>query len=222
MDRRVVFVSLAVAVVAVAAVVGIVVARDHNGSADQTLDDFLALTTKREKNTWLVRYAFTRRVPSGGTLHQTITEGNRPPVHVLASSGMVTVDFGNRIASCTSGTTGPSCNEQKHSRSLSPSVVYRVAIGLGGYTLERGETVTVAGEQAQCFRLIAPSGKATATLGTETVQCYASDGVPLRSELHHDGVVDTREAVSVKRKVSDADLDGILRRLDQEQSAAGH
>jgi hypothetical protein len=221
-DRRVAFVSLAVAVVVAVVVAGVVVAtRPDHGTDTKALNEFLGLATRREKTTWLVTYRFDRRLGSGRTLTQSVTEGNRPPVHVLSGSGTVTVDFGDRIASCTATPKGPNCSEHKSTPSLAPAEVYRVATSLGGYRVVRGPTMTVAGEPATCFRLIAPKHKTTPTLGDETVQCYAADGVPLRSEFHHNGVVDTRTATKVTRKVSDAALNAILQKLDRERAAAG-
>ncbi len=214
-------VSLALGAAAVVAVVAVVVATSAGNGNDAALHDFLALATRREQATWLVHFRFERRVASGAHFAQPLTEANRPPIHVASGGGTVTVDFGDHVASCTATPTVPRCTDHKSSPSLAPSAVYRVATSLGGYTVKRGPTMTIAGEHATCFDVVAHDGKTNPTLGDETVQCYAADGVPLRSELHHGGTVDTRVATSVTRHVTNAALDALLRELDREKSASG-
>jgi hypothetical protein len=123
------------------------------------------------------------------------------------------------VASCTTTGTGrPRCIDHKEGKTLASSEVYREVTRLGAYGVERRADRTVAGERARCFELVA-LGRAWPQLGAQSEECYASDGVPLRSELRRDGVVDVREAVRVRRRVTPATLRDLLARLEREQAA---
>ncbi|MCU1429590.1 MAG: hypothetical protein JWL83_3590 [Actinomycetia bacterium] len=211
----------ATALAAVAVVVVVATTRTKHSDDNASLRDFLALTNRRESASWLVHFRFERRLGAGSHFAQSITEANRPPVHVLSGGGTVTVDFGDHVASCASTPKGPRCSNQKSSPALAPAAVYRVATSLGGYTVHRAPSRTIAGEQAQCFRLVAKPGHTEPSLGDETLQCYAADGVPLRSELHRGATVDSREAVAVQRHVSAAAVNALLRQLDEKQAGSG-
>jgi type II secretory pathway pseudopilin PulG len=182
----------------------------------------LALAARGERATWLVTFSFARQLASGATLRQDLTEANRPPVHVNAGSDAVTVDFGDHVTSCTTTSKGPRCIDEKSSPSLAPSAVFRVVTRIGAYRVEREADTTIAGEPARCFRLVAIAATHTVpSLGTSSEQCYATDGVPLRSSVTTGTSTDTRTATHVTRDVTNARLDALLQQLDQKRAAAG-
>jgi hypothetical protein len=196
-------------------------ARDGaTASDDGAAAQLVALARAQERGSWLVEFRFTRALHGGGSLDQRVTEANRPPLHVSASASSVTVDFGDRVASCTDMADGPRCIERRDDPSLATSVVYREVLRLGAYTVERTDDRTVAGEHAQCFALVA-QGRPWPQLGDRGEQCYAADGVPLRSEVTRARATDSREAVSVERDIRASALEGLLDRLDQEQDRSG-
>jgi hypothetical protein len=99
------------------------------------------------------------------------------------------------------------------------SAVYREVTKLGAYRVERADAREVAGEHAQCFRLVA-TGRAWPQLGERTEQCFADDGVPVWSELvRPGGTHDTRAAQRIERNVSATTVGALVGRLEEEQEA---
>jgi len=184
--------------------------------------ELLRLATAQQHATWLVHYEFDRVLHNGQRLKQAATEANRPPVHVTASGGNVTVDFGARTASCTATGARASCIEEPSDPSLQPAQVYRVVTSLGAYTVAQRSDRTIAGDRASCFRLKATGAMTVPSLGPLTDVCYSADGVPLFSEIRTATATTTRVAESVDRKVTNATLDALLQELDQKQATAGH
>jgi hypothetical protein len=221
LDRRAVLAALVL--VALASIMFVARSRSSTKADDtKARADLLALAAKRERGTWLVEFRFTRRLASGATLHQTVTEANRPPVHIDAGGDGVTVDFGNRVTSCTTTSKGPRCITEKSAPSLAPAAVYRVVTKIGAYRVRPETDTTIAGEHAECFRLIAiTSPRTIPSLGTETEQCYAADGVPLRSSVVNATSTDTRTALTVTRAVTNARLNALLHQLDQNATTPG-
>jgi hypothetical protein len=218
LDRRVAVIALVTA--AVASLLAIVTMRGSSpGDHDRARQDLLTFARRSERSSWLVDFDFTRTLANGQHLTQRVTEANRPPIHIASSASSVTVDFGDRVASCTTtGTGAPQCIEQKEGATLASWEVYREVIRLGAYGVERRADRTIAHEQAHCFTLVA-RGSAWPQLGAQTEQCYASDGIPLRSEVRRGGAVDAREAVRVNRRATAATLRELLARLERDQAA---
>jgi hypothetical protein len=178
-------------------------------------DALLALATKQQQATWFVQYDFERVLTNGQKLSQRSTEANRPPAHVTASGGTVTVDFGKKTASCTATSGSAHCTESPTDPSLAPAEVYRVVTSIGAYSVAELNDRTIAGERVSCFRLRATRTTTLPSLGPRTDLCFAADGVPMFSEMTTASATDTRVAVSVQRKVTNAMLDGVLHQLDQ-------
>jgi hypothetical protein len=178
-------------------------------------DGLLRLAAKQQHATWFVQYDFERVLTNGQKLSQRSTEANRPPVHVTASGGTVTVDFGKKTASCTATGAAARCTETPTDPSLAPAEVYRVVTSLGAYTVTQLGDRTIAGEPVSCFRLSATRSPTVPSLGPRTDLCYTPDGVPMFSETRTATATDTRAAVTVQRKVTNAMLDGLLHQLDQ-------
>jgi hypothetical protein len=218
LDRRVALVALAVSATAI--VVPITMARARLPGNDHARRDLLVLARRSERASWIVDFDFARVLVNGQRLRERITEANGPPLHIAASGAVVTVDFGNRVASCTTTKAGPRCIEHKEDPSLASSVVYAEVTRLGAYRVEQAADRTIAGEPARCFRLVT-RGRAWPQLGAQTEQCYASDGVPLFSELQRAEGSDSRAAVRVERRVTRAALGALLDRLNREQQAGG-
>jgi hypothetical protein len=184
--------------------------------------ELLRLATAQQHATWLVHYEFDRVLRSGQRLSQASTEANRPPVHVTAAGGSVTVDFGTRTATCTATGARARCSEEPSDPSLQPAEVYRVVTALGAYSVAKLPDRTIAGDLASCFRLQATGAMTVPSVGPLTDLCYSADGVPLFSARRTATATDTRVAVTVDRKVTNAALDALLHQLDQKQAVSGH
>jgi hypothetical protein len=217
-DRRIAAVVLVLGVVSI--LLPTVIARDAATGDDAAAADLVALARRQERGSWLVDFQFTRALHNGGDLDQPVTEANRPPTHVTASGSTVTVDFGDKVASCTETGDGPRCIERRDDPSLASSVVYREVLRLGAYTVERVADRAIAGERAHCFLLVA-KGRTWPQIGERAEQCYADDGVPLRSAVTGARATDTRTAVRVERDIPASALRALLDRLDREQEQDG-
>ncbi len=215
LDRRVGVLVLTAA--ALATLVAVATSRSSDtAEADRSARrDLLTLARKREQADWLVEFRFTRTLANGQHLDQRIVEANRPPLHVVSSSSALTVDFGDHTTSCSSTPDGPKCIDEKSDPALALSAVYREVTRLDAYRVERSAARDVAGEPAQCFRLVA-TGRAWPQLGDRTEQCYTDDGVPVWSQLVRASAVDTRVAQRVERNVSAKAMSALLDRLEQE------
>jgi hypothetical protein len=225
LDRRVAVVALAAATVAMAVPIATVRAplphvADNEGRRAEARRELLVLARRAERATFLVDFAFERRLAGGPRLTEVSTEANRPPLHIVSSGATVTVDFGRRIVTCTETDKGPSCLERADDPALALSAVYREVTRLGAYAVERIDDRTIARERARCFRLVAARA-ALPQLGQYTEQCYAADGVPLRSVVKRTASLDARVAQQVKRDVTTAELSALLDRLDQEAGTGG-
>jgi hypothetical protein len=220
-DWRVAAVVLVLGVVSVLVPMTLARGADRGTTSDpHAAAELVALARAQERGSWLVDFRFRRALHAGGSFDQRVTEANRPPVHVTSSGSAVTVDFGDRVSSCTDTADGPRCIDQRDDPSLATSVVYRDVLRLGAYTVARTDDRTVAGEHAQCYALVA-KGRPLPPLGDRSEQCYAADGVPLRSEVTRARANDTREALSVRRDIPASALKALLDRLDREQDESG-
>jgi hypothetical protein len=217
-DRRAALTVLLLAAIVTAVTLGATRLVGNSGSAKPSAAaraELLRLATAQQHTTWLVHYEFDRVLTNGQRLSQASTEANRPPVHVTASGGNVTVDFGTRTATCSATGARARCTEERSDPSLQPAQVYRVVTSLGAYTVAHLDDRTIAGDRASCFRLQATGAMTVPSLGPRTDVCYSADGVPLFSERRTATATDTRVAVTVDRKVTNAALDALLRQLDK-------
>jgi hypothetical protein len=216
-DRRV---ALLVLLLAGAAIVVTIATAGSGPSEDEAARrDLLALARAQERTPWLVEFRSVRELSDGRELPQRVTEANRPPVHVRAAGGTVTVDYGDRVDSCTTVDGKSQCLERDDDPSVATASVYANVARLGAYRIERAPDRAVAGETARCFRLVAVR-RAWPQLGTRTEQCYAADGVPLWSRLDRAGARDTRTAVNVQRRVPAAVIEELLAQLEEDQASA--
>jgi hypothetical protein len=224
-DRRAAMIVLLLAAVVTAATLGATRFLDQSQGIKPSAAaraELLRLATAQQHANWLVRYKFDRVLTNGQRLAQTSTEANRPPVHVTAAGGSVTVDFGTRTATCTATGARARCTEEPSDPSVQPAEVYRVVTSLGAYTVTALHDRTIAGDLASCFRLQATGAMTVPSLGPRTDLCFSADGVPLFSERRTATATDTRVAVSIDGKVTDAALEALLHQLDQKQAASGH
>jgi hypothetical protein len=225
LDRRVAIGTVVLAVVIVGVTIVAARSSDDPGTAARTdpagaRAELLALARRQDRATWLVTFRFERRFGDGRRFAEELTEVNRPPLHVNASPSTVRVDFGDKVSECTTTADGPQCTERRAAGALALADVYRVVVDNGTYTVERLPERTIAGERARCFRLVATRG-VLAQLGNVTEQCFARDGVPLRTQVRRGDDTDTRTAQRVARTVTDATVDALLARLERDEDAAG-
>src|SRR4051794_13313588 len=106
-DRRIAAVVLVLGVVSI--LLPTLIARGATNGDETAAADLVALARRQERGSWLVDFRFSRSLHSGGNLDQKVTEANHPPTHVTASASTVTVDFGDKVASCTETADGPRC-----------------------------------------------------------------------------------------------------------------
>jgi hypothetical protein len=219
LDRRVAVVALAVAAIAMAVPIATARAPLPAAGDEDARGELLALARRSERATWLVDFTFERRLADGRRLTEATTEANRPPVHIVSSGATVTVRRPRSTVICTEADDGASCIERRDEPALASSAVYREVTRLGAYAVEAVGGRTIAGERARCFRLVARRAVLT-QLGAYTEQCYAADGVPLRSQVKQSTSLDTRVAQRVERAVTTAKLRALLDRLDRDAAPA--
>jgi hypothetical protein len=140
------------------------------------------LMQRGERATYIVDYAFTR---GDGGFRSTETEARARGVR-LSRSGTTLLIQRNGIAyDCELAEERSGCQRLGPvGRSLPDSVVMRVANLAGAYNIIRTGDRTIAGEQAECFRMTATGAShVLQDVGNEEDACYASDGIPLRTRL---------------------------------------
>jgi hypothetical protein len=90
--------------------------------------------------------------------------------------------------------------------------VLRVAIGTGAYAVTRQPTITIAGVEAQCFRVRATGAGLLPDIGTETEACFSAAGVPLSQRVvRTTGDVDARVARKVRTDIDVGAIDRLQR-----------
>ena len=107
-----------------------------------------------------------------------MSEARNPALHVLLSGTAMTVERGDRSYDCNLVGTRSSCAESTTGSILPASEVLRVAVAAGAYDVSRSPALSIAGERAQCFRVVGVGG-VLPDLGTETDMCLSADGIPL-------------------------------------------
>jgi hypothetical protein len=161
--------------------------------------DLVALMRAGERGSWLVRFDFSRTLANGRELRQPMSEARDPGLHVLISGSAMTVERGSSSYDCNLVGSQSSCTESTTGSVLPASEVLRVAVAAGAYDVSRSPAVSIAGERAECFRVVGVSGQLP-DLGTETDMCLSSDGIPLSQRVvRTTGDVDERVASSVDR-----------------------
>ena len=157
----------------------------------------------------LVRYEFAR-ADARGAVQSVLTEGRRGRLSLVLTGDTLTLRSPDRVLVCQRVTTTASCFRRPADISLPTSEVIAVAVALGAYDVARGRVVNVAGERGDCFDLRANKGHALPGLGNQTEVCLSRDGLLLSTAVRTGAKRETRTAQVVQRRVTDAELDGLL------------
>lgn len=182
----------------------------------------VVLMARGERVDYVIDYTFTRSRPTDKrSLSYATTEARVGRAQVTRASGGLTVKLPTATYVCESTDVKPTCASQPPDRSLPPSEVLAVAVGIGAYDVVHLADATIAGEPVRCFRVRARSTRHMVPgLGRQSVLCLAKDGVPLRTRVEGD-TTDEYRAERVNRRVDDAVLTQLLAGFDQPASAVG-
>lgn len=173
--------------------------------------DLLELLTRGREATWWVDSDFVRKV-GVRTLEGSVTEINRPPDRVVVGLGGLSGTLFGHTLSCTPATGGPLCSGGA-APATSDAAAYAALTDpvTGTYALRNTGARRIAGLTARCFRLDWNDRGTTQTFGTRATTCFSTDGVPLALDVTRTGGSDTTTARTVRRTVTDADLDAVLK-----------
>ena len=144
-------------------------AREPDARDPGAARDLVALMRAGENARWLARYDFTRTLANGRSLTQPLTEARAGSRHVLVSGSAMTIERGDRAEECNLVSGQSTCHTTTRTGAVPASEVLRVAVDAGAYAVTRQPARTVAGVDAQCFRIRATSGGSPLpAIGTET------------------------------------------------------
>lgn len=182
----------------------------------RALRELTALLERGESTTSWVEYAF-RRISPAGPLDADIVDVNRPPDRLEAAFGGLRGTFGRQTIECSPGPDGQVCATSRRPGSESASRAPGIQ-GLrdaadpsrGWYTVAARPDETILAERAKCFEVAATGRQPRDFYGTATEWCLAADGVILRSGVRRSDSSDTSTAVSVRRRVDDADFSALV------------
>jgi hypothetical protein len=163
-----------------------------------------------------VDYAF-RRSTRRGPLRAEIVEVDRPPDHLRTGFGGVTGTWRGRQVDCSSSPAGKVCApsgpaepaDQQAARALSTLNALSDP-GVHWYTVRATGRTRVAGEATHCFLLTATQRARRDVYGRSTELCVTRDGLILANKVIRATAIDATTAVRVTRRVTDADLAGLL------------
>lgn len=185
----------------------------HDGRARA---EMLRLFDAGDRATWKAQFRFRRRVTSGGQLHGTMTELNRPPDHLTSAFGTLSGEYHGQEVACSKTAETVACDtlppvrDDEGPAAALASLVALTATPHRVYAVQEAGSHSIAGERATCFRLVWTGRVRIQPYGRNSEYCFARDGVPVRVSLEHDRAVDVREASSIDRVVTDADVESLL------------
>jgi hypothetical protein len=138
------------------------------------------LMQRGEHATYIVDYAFSR---ADGGFRSTETDARTRGVHLSRSGTTLLIQRNGVAYDCELAGEQSGCRRLGPvARSLPDSEVLRVANLVGAYNVIRTGDRTIAGEQAECFRITATGAShVLEAIGNEEDACYAADGIPLRT-----------------------------------------
>jgi hypothetical protein len=184
--------------------------------------ELLALLDANEAGTWIVHYDVRRTLDTGKQSAAEQVEARGPNVHIVRGGGTADATIGDTRYICAATTdAGVVCNKQPAPASVEASAVVREAVAAGAYVVMRGPNAQIAGEPARCYRLFATGGYLPA-LGAVSQECFAADGVDLRTTIT--SVNDERERVAarVRRAPEEHEFEDLMTGLDVDPGSAGN
>jgi hypothetical protein len=161
-------------------------------------DRLYALMQRGEQSTYIADYAFTE---ANGRFRGTESEARTRGTQLERSGPSLQIQHNGVAYDCEiAGNKGGCARVGAIQKQLPDSAVLRVANLVGAYGVFRAGGRTIAGERAECFRVVAISpAHELPDIGTEEDACYAADGVPLRTRLVKETGTDERVAQRVLR-----------------------
>jgi len=223
-DRRTAVLTFLVAAVVVLSTAGIARSIAPAGELPDphAASDLVALMRAGERGSWSVNYDFTRTLADGRVLNESMQEARDPSLHVLLSGTSMTVDTSSRSYDCNLVEGRWPCTGSTTGAVLPPSEVLRVALAHGWYDVTRAPNTVIAGERAECFRVLTTGDGQLPDIGAETDRCLAADGVALSERIvHSTGDVDERVARSVIRGVSTGTIETLAHGFDPKTAGGG-
>jgi hypothetical protein len=212
-DRRVAFAAFLI----VAATFAVVIARSGESELSATPPDptaapqMLDLMRAGEARDSVATYDFIRRARGGTERPSQVREAQVHGTQVSRAGDALDITTATTTYHCQLVDAKPDCAKTNTRASIPASAVFAAAIGTGKYVVRRVPDATIAGEPARCFRTTAIGGHPyLRDLGTETLACFAADGVLLRKQVAQPNPVDDLVATSVQRRVDDATLAPLL------------
>jgi hypothetical protein len=172
-------------------------------------DELMARWRLGEAGTWRVDEQFSRTRPDGEALTWDLVVVRRPPDVLVVGGGVAHGVLAGRVVTCDLGPPA-TCSEPVEPVTFDPAVALDGVAGPLGYVVVATGSEQVAGERADCYALTARAGAGDRRLGDRAELCLTADGIPVRVVIDHAGFVDRREAVSVSRDVTAADVTALL------------
>lgn len=170
---------------------------------------------------WMVQYATTRTRAGVGVRTGSVVVASSPPSSVVTDGDTLTATIDGRVFDCERVDAGTRCAEGPPA-SGQEADIGRVLAGVtesGRFAVTRSEPRSIAGEQAQCFELLATATMSGAgDLVRDAKYCYARDGVLLAVRIEAPTATDARTAVSVRRDIVRRDLMALLDRFEVPRS----
>lgn len=158
--------------------------------------------------TWAVTSTYTRTLEDGRTISIVTHEAQRPPDHILSSSGVTTLDVSGRRQVCVKGTNGAvsSCRDggpvERQAEVAAEVEQVRAAV------LGDRRAYDVAALGPHCYKLLQRPALNTSNWGEQAQFCFdQTTGALARSEFHRGGNVDQTVATSIRARPTSADFD---------------
>jgi hypothetical protein len=181
-------------------------------------EQFLQAYERSRRATWYITYDFSRRLRNGGRLDLEQVALNRPPDYIRAGLGGLNGVVGGREVVCDLVDDREICAPREQAVPFEDALVAElselsdvVQPPAKWYAVEGGDETRVAGEAARCFTLRRVVNVPSPPYGDKAEYCFATaDGAPLLNRVERREGTDQREARTVSRQVSDADITELL------------
>jgi hypothetical protein len=181
-------------------------------------EEFLRAYERSRRATWLITYDFSRRLRNGGRLDLEQVALNRPPDYIRAGLGGLNGVVGGRVVVCDLVDDREICAPQGPAVPFEDALVAELSElsdvlqpPAKWYAVEWGDERRVAGEAARCFTLRRVVNVPSPPYGDTAEYCFAvADSAPLLNRVERREGTDQRQARTVSRQVSDADITELL------------
>ena len=169
---------------------------------------FLADERRSRLGTWMVVLFFERHTTKGGVVSGEQRIAQRPPDRLASGLGDLQSRHGDRSYACATGPTGTlACRDSGRALPYDASVAADLE-NLRTYVLGARPPYAVEQAAPHCYELRLQVRVAKPLVfGTRARLCFDdATGAPTSSEITRQGAVDSWRPLSVRARVSDADL----------------